>query len=275
MVVVIEEPLSCTFTTPFFENTTTMSSHCAYYAGTTFLLLSSLALLVVTRTSLAFSPSSSFIHHPTTYYHQQQPTRIISTSTSTSTISKTTTTALDAAGSSSSFDTKFMWNAGLNFGKGDFKFYNGFDQWMSVFPDEDRQAFPELFNLPVGVYEVQLSKPLGIVFEELDADTKGLYVKELVPGGSAEQDGIVKVGDHLVAITAVKIVGAKYERRLIPCRGFDFDTMVGAVESNDPKWSCDTVILMVERPDEADPQAVDAFLEFFTPPFDNPWRQRQ
>ena len=147
---------------------------------------------------------------------------------------------------------------------------------MSVFPDKDRAAFPELFTLPTGVYEVRIPKPLGIVFEEIDSIQKGLYVKELVDGGNAQkQNANILPGDHLVAITAVKIVGAKYERRLIPCRGFDFDTMVGAVESNSPKWSCDDVILMVERPAEADPKAVDAFLDFFTPPFDNPWRQRQ
>jgi hypothetical protein len=39
---------------------------------------------------------------------------------------------------------------------------------MGVFPKEDREAFPEIFNLPKGTYEVILSKPLGIVFEEIE-----------------------------------------------------------------------------------------------------------
>lgn len=174
----------------------------------------------------------------------------------------------------SEFDTAGMWKGGLAFGKPPFNFYKGFDQWMKPFPEEDRAEYPEVFTLPRGVYEVSLDKPLGIIFEEIDAG-KGLFVQDLVEGGNAERSGNVKIGDILVGITAVKIVGAKYERRLIPCRGFDFETMVGAVESNDRKWGCDDVILMLERPEEATPTEVDKFFEFFEPPIDNPWKQRQ
>lgn len=171
-------------------------------------------------------------------------------------------------------DTSFMWNRGLSFGKGQFKFYEGFDKWMSVFPEEDRQAYPDVFNYPTGVYEVRLRKPLGIVFEEIEMG-KGLYVKELVTGGNAASQGDVKEGDVLVGITAVKVVGAKYERRLIPARNFDFDTMVGAVESNDSRFNCQDVVLAFERPDESNSAETDKFMEFFEPPFDNPWKQPQ
>lgn len=174
----------------------------------------------------------------------------------------------------SEFNTAGMWNRGLNFGKGVFKFYRSFDDFMSPFPEEDKAAFPEIFTLPKGTYEVSLDKPLGIIFEEIELG-KGLFVQELVEGGNAELSGKVKVGDNLVGITAVKIVGAKFERRLIPCRGFDFDTMVGAVGSNDPKWGCNDVVLLLERPDEADRVEVDKFLEFFEPPFDSAWKQQQ
>jgi hypothetical protein len=167
-----------------------------------------------------------------------------------------------------------MWNRGLSFGKGDFKFYRGFDAWMDVFPEEDKLRYPEIFNFPKGLYEVQLSKPLGIVFEEIDMG-KGLYVKDLVENGNAALSNNIAVGDVLVGITAVKVVGAKYERRLIPARNFDFDTLVGAITSNDPRYGCDDVLLVFERPNEADPQVVDKFMEFFEPPFDNPWKQRQ
>lgn len=145
---------------------------------------------------------------------------------------------------------------------------------MKPFPEEDRKAYPEVFNFPKGLYEVRLEKPLGIIFEEIDIG-RGLYVQELVPGGHADVDGTVLAGDILVGITAVKIVGAKYERRLIPARNFDFDTMVGAVESNNPKWGCNDVILAFERPGEADSNQVNQFMQFFEPPFDNPWKQRQ
>ena len=60
---------------------------------------------------------------------------------------------------------------------------------------------------------------------------------------------------------------AKWERRMLPARKFDFDTAVGAIGSNERKWNCDDVVLMFERPSEADSDAVDAFLEFFEPPF--------
>ena len=115
---------------------------------------------------------------------------------------------------------------------------------------------------------------MGIVFEEIEAG-KGVFVQDLVEGGLAERMGKIQPGDVLVGITAVKIVGAKWERRLIPARGFDFDTTVGAISSNEPKWQCNDVVLMFERPGEADSAEVDKFLEFFEPPFDTPWNPQQ
>lgn len=175
---------------------------------------------------------------------------------------------------STNVETSFMWNRGLNFGKGQFKFYDGFDKWMSVFPKEDQTANPELFNLPDGVYEVRLTKPLGIVFEEIEFG-KGVFVKELVDNGNAAKDGSIQLGDVLVGITAVKVVGAKYERRLIPSRKFDFDTVVGAIGSNDSRYGCEDVICVFEIPSIANSAQVDSFMTFFEPPFDNPWKQQQ
>lgn len=171
-------------------------------------------------------------------------------------------------------NTSFMWNRGLNFGKGDFKYYTTFKEWMDPFPQEDKDAYPEIFNVPKGVYEIRLDKPLGIVFEEIEIG-KGVYVQDIIPGGNAAIEGTAKPGDILVGITAVKVVGAKFERRMIPARKFDFDTMVGAVSSNEPRYGCEDVILMLERPEEADPKVTDDFMDFFEPPFDNPWKQQQ
>ena len=54
---------------------------------------------------------------------------------------------------------------------------------------------------------------------------------------------------------------------MIPARKFDFDTTVGAIGSNEPKWTCNDVVLMFERPGECDQAEVDKFMEFFEPPF--------
>ena len=165
-----------------------------------------------------------------------------------------------------------MWTQGNNFGKGRFRFYEGFDDWMSPFPAEDREAYPEMFTLPEGTYEVKMTKPLGIVFEEINIG-RGVYVQDLVEGGRAEQMGIIQPGDELIAVTAIKVSGAKWGRRLIPATNFDFDTVVGAIGSNEEKWGCSNVILQFQRPgDVADPDAVKTHLEFFEPPYDSPWK---
>lgn len=164
-----------------------------------------------------------------------------------------------------------IWNTANDFGKGKFRFYDGLDSYMKPFPDEDRELYPEMFKLPKGTYEVPLSKPLGIVFEEIESNC-GVYVADLVEGGNAESQGIVQKGDVLVGMTAVQIAGAKWERRLIPARKFGFDLVVDAIGSNDIKWGCNNVIMMFERPNESDSEEVDKFLEFFEPPADTPWK---
>ena len=51
-----------------------------------------------------------------------------------------------------SFDTSGMWNAGLSYGKGEFKFYKSLEEWMKPFPEEDREAeeVPEEVWKPLG-----------------------------------------------------------------------------------------------------------------------------
>ena len=206
----------------------------------------------------------------------------------------------------SAINTSNMWNGGNSYGKGQFKYYKDFDSWMSVFPEDDRKAFPEVFNLPKGVYEVKLNGPLGIVFEEIDFG-KGLFVKDLVEGGNAAKQGTIELDDVLIGLTAVKVVGAKFERRLLPTFLFDFETMVsfylhvlylwitlisltflgcifltivrpsfsispqvGAIGSNNDRYGCEDVVLMFQRADEGKREEIEEFMSFFEPPFDNP-----
>ena len=167
--------------------------------------------------------------------------------------------------------TNGIWNTGNDFGRGKFRFYDGLDSYMKPYPDEDRQLYPELFRLPKGAYEVRLERPCGIIFEEVEPD-RGVYVQGLVEGGNAANEGTLREGDVLVGVTAIQISGAKWERRLIPARRFGFDMAVNAIGSNEMKWGCNDVILLVERPGEADRAEVDKFLEFFEPPADTPWK---
>eukprot|EP01082_Thalassiosira_pseudonana_P015917 g14233.t1 g14233 contig9:1440461-1441174(-) len=164
-----------------------------------------------------------------------------------------------------------IWNTGNDFGKGKFRFFDGFDSYMKPFPDEDRELYPSMFQLPKGVYEVPLAKPCGIIFEEIEAN-RGVYIADLVENGNAERQGILKKGDVLVGVTAIRVAGAKWERRLLPARKFGFDLVVNAIGSNEDKWGCNNVILMVERPDEANTEEVDEFLQFFEPSPDTPWK---
>ena len=110
-----------------------------------------------------------------------------------------------------------MWGTGLSFGKGEFSYYRSFDSFMRPFTDEDREEFPELFNLPAGVYEVSMTKPLGIIFEEIDAG-EGVFVQDLVEGGLAAMQGTIKPGDVLVGVTAIKVVGGKQDD-VVNCDG--------------------------------------------------------
>ena len=105
-----------------------------------------------------------------------------------------------------------VWNTGNDFGKGKFRFYEGLNKFMEPFPDEDRELYPEMFKLPTGIYEVPLAKPCGIIFEEIEPN-KGVYVADLVEGGNAEKQGVLQKGDVLVGVTAIRVAGAKWERR--------------------------------------------------------------
>eukprot|EP00593_Proboscia_inermis_P016244 CAMPEP_0171325598 /NCGR_PEP_ID=MMETSP0816-20121228/116907_1 /TAXON_ID=420281 /ORGANISM="Proboscia inermis, Strain CCAP1064/1" /LENGTH=218 /DNA_ID=CAMNT_0011824809 /DNA_START=496 /DNA_END=1152 /DNA_ORIENTATION=+ len=178
--------------------------------------------------------------------------------------SKATSTNLKAVQASG------LWNAGNKFGKGPFRYYDGFDKWMEPFPQTDRDAMPEYFQIPEGAYEIIMNKPCGIVFEEMEIG-RGVKVTELVEGGNAAKLGdAIQPGDVLIGVTAVKNVGAKWERRLIPAINLSFDTVVAAIGSNEPRWGCSNVILMFARNEYSD--EIKTFMDFFEPPRDNPWK---
>ena len=121
------------------------------------------------------------------------------------------------------------------FGKGPFKYYNNFEAFMAPFPDEDREEYPEMFRLPKGVYEVALPKPLGIAFEEKEPGA-GVVVDYLVEGGNAASSGKIQPGDVLILVTAIKVFGPRWERKLLPAIDMPFDVIMGAISSNEPRY---------------------------------------
>ena len=95
---------------------------------------------------------------------------------------------------------------------------------------------------------------------------------ELVDGSNAAAHGVVRPGDVLIAVSAVKVFGARFERKIVPAADFDFDTVVSAIDSNEPRYGARDVVLWVQRPGEADAAQVESFLEFFQIPFDHVFR---
>ena len=107
-------------------------------------------------------------------------------------------------------------------------------------------------SLPEGIYEVTLCKPLGIQFEEDGPiiGKSGVTAIGVLDGGNAAKDGTVQPGDKLVGVTAVKFIGAKWERQMFDTRKWDFDTVVDAIGSNDEKFNIYDVILQFQRATE-------------------------
>jgi PDZ domain len=59
-----------------------------------------------------------------------------------------------------------------------------------------------------------LPKPMGIVFEENDADFGGVFVHSLKEDGVAALDGTVQIGDQLVAVHQTKVSGLPFDDAL-------------------------------------------------------------
>lgn len=102
--------------------------------------------------------------------------------------------------------------------------------------------------LAEGVFEVALKKPCGIVFEERATANTGVEVVDLVDGGNAAASEKIAAGDVLVGVTGVICKGAKYQREMCDATAMDFDTVIGAIGSNEAKWQCKDVILQFARP---------------------------
>ena len=173
----------------------------------------------------------------------------------------------------------------MEFGKGFGSYYSGWADFCKEFPEADRETYPALFSLPEGCYEITLDKPLGIAF--IEGDDGGVLVDYLVEGGNAALSGQIKPGDVLLATTACMGRDGTFERKVIPSRYLDFDTIMNAIGSNEPKFNKqrkNDVILQFARPgsrydDDGDPydggkRGITAYLDSLKFPSDSPWLAR-
>ena len=60
----------------------------------------------------------------------------------------------------------------------------------------------------------ELTKPMGIVFEENDSDFGGIFVQSLKEGGAAAQNGALKEGDQLILVNKEKVYGLSFDDAL-------------------------------------------------------------
>jgi len=113
---------------------------------------------------------------------------------------------------------------------------------LAAVPDPSGPAGPAAAAAagPGQRYTVTLKRPLGLVLEEI---TPGrIVVSEIIPGGNADKSGQVRVGDELVATSAlvyttrqqygeVAVRGGEEIVRLA-VRGESFKTVMAAISTN-------------------------------------------
>lgn len=93
------------------------------------------------------------------------------------------------------------------------------DRWMgwntqSDEPEGGVAAIPSDFvdAMDEGNYmSAEITKPMGIVFEENDPDTGGIFVLSISEDGAAEANGVLKTGDQLVAVNNQKVIGLPFD----------------------------------------------------------------
>jgi len=97
------------------------------------------------------------------------------------------------------------------------------DRWMGWNAKADAPAEAVGSKAPVDFIDsmdatnyvtATLAKPMGIVFEENDSDSGGIFVLEISEGASASADGTVRPGDQLVSVGSKKVAGLPFEESL-------------------------------------------------------------
>eukprot|EP00618_Florenciella_parvula_P018706 CAMPEP_0119468016 /NCGR_PEP_ID=MMETSP1344-20130328/1955_1 /TAXON_ID=236787 /ORGANISM="Florenciella parvula, Strain CCMP2471" /LENGTH=226 /DNA_ID=CAMNT_0007500447 /DNA_START=65 /DNA_END=745 /DNA_ORIENTATION=+ len=105
-----------------------------------------------------------------------------------------------------------------------------FDRWMGISTKreeaaaETKTAFVD--SMAEANYQnVALSKPMGVVFEENDPSTGGVFIASLADGGAAAVEGSLKTGDQLVAVNGVSVRGLSFDDCLSKIVGVEGSTV--------------------------------------------------
>lgn len=110
--------------------------------------------------------------------------------------------------------------------------------------------------------KVTIKQPLGIILAE-DVKNNCIFVEEIEPGSNAEEHDI-HVGDVLVGCSGVVLKEAKlsgsfekegygqrpydnWETIWVDTRGLQYETVMSALRSNNPRWGINTITLELLR----------------------------
>lgn len=91
-----------------------------------------------------------------------------------------------------------------------------FDRWMGISTKREVSSAEAKTQFVDSMAEenyqtVALSKPMGVVFEENDPSTGGVFIASLADGGAAAVEGSLKTGDQLVAVNGVSVRGLSFD----------------------------------------------------------------
>merc|ERR1712125_4122 len=95
------------------------------------------------------------------------------------------------------------------------------DRWMgwtvvSENKNQPKEAVTDFVDAmdEVNYVSVELTKPMGIVFEENDSEYGGIFVQSIKEGGAAHTNGSLNIGDQLISVNTDKVSGLPFDDAL-------------------------------------------------------------
>ena len=94
-----------------------------------------------------------------------------------------------------------------------------FDRWMGISTKataERKKSMSAFVDSMAdeNYMKAALKKPMGVVFEENDPSSGGVFVASLAADGAAQTEGTLKAGDQLVAVNGSPVLGLSFDDSL-------------------------------------------------------------